>query len=77
MATPCAPASSRKRSTVASRSSTDGAFRAAAKPTRRCEFPFARPIGAQASRLATLTSLEVPDDAFSHALVTSKRRAIC
>src|SRR5262245_7083462 len=40
MATPRAPASSRKRSTVWSRSSTDGAFRAAAKPMRRVEFTF-------------------------------------
>jgi hypothetical protein len=66
MATPCAPASSSNRSTVWSRSSTDGAFRAAAKPIRKLEFAFVRPIGRHASRSAALISLEIRDRGFSH-----------
>jgi hypothetical protein len=59
MATPCAAASSRNRSTVWSRSSTDGAFGAAAKPMLKLGFAFISPIGPPASRSAALIALEI------------------
>src|SRR5262245_46935871 len=73
MATSWVPACSRKESTARSRSSTDGAFRAAAKPMRKLEFPFVSPIGRHASRFAALIPPEIPDCVFSHAEVTEKQ----